>query len=67
MIQAFINLFDFYVGGAKIPKSGIHYLPALFALCFLSTALLAQGFESEINAFEQADLASPPPDDPLDF
>jgi len=48
-------------------KSGIHWLPALFALCLLSTALLAQGFESEISAFEQADIASPPPANPVLF
>ena len=48
-------------------KSGIHWLPALFALCLLSTALLAQGFEAEISAFEQADLASPPPTNPVLF
>ena len=48
-------------------KSGIHWLPALCALCFLSTVLLAQGFESEISAFEQADLASPPPAIPVLF
>jgi len=48
-------------------KSGIHWLLALCALCFLSTALLAQGFESEISAFEQADLASPPPANPVLF
>jgi len=50
-----------------MPKSGIHCLLALCALCFLSTALLAQGFEAEISAFEQADLASPPPANPVLF
>jgi hypothetical protein len=48
-------------------RSGIHWLPTLCALCFLSTTLLAQGFESEISAFEQADLASPPPANPVLF
>jgi len=33
----------------------------------MSTALLAQGFESEISAFEQADLVSPPPENPILF
>ena len=46
-------------------KSGIHLLPALCVLCFFSTALLAQDFEAEISAFEQADLASPPPANPV--
>jgi len=48
-------------------KSPVQWLPTLFALCFLTTALLAQGFESEISAFEQADLASPPPANPVLF
>jgi lysophospholipase L1-like esterase len=48
-------------------KSGIHLLPVLCTLCFLSTALFAQGFEAEISAFEQADLASPPPANPVLF
>jgi lysophospholipase L1-like esterase len=48
-------------------RSGIYWLPVLLALCFISTALLAQGFESEISVFEQADLASPPPADPVLF
>jgi len=48
-------------------KSGTHWLLALCALCFLSTALLAQGFESEVSAFEQADLTSPPPANPVLF
>ncbi|MHC4207259.1 MAG: GDSL-type esterase/lipase family protein [Planctomycetota bacterium] len=50
-----------------MPKSPVHLLAALSALCFLSTALLAQGFEAEISAFEQADLASPPPANPVLF
>jgi hypothetical protein len=33
----------------------------------LSTILLGQGFEAEISAFEQADLASPPPANPVLF
>ena len=33
----------------------------------MSTALLAQGFEAEISAFEQADLASPPTANPVLF
>ena len=48
-------------------KSGIHWLSVLFALCFFPTALLAQGFEGEISAFEQADIASPPPESPVLF
>lgn len=48
-------------------KSGIHLLPVLCTLCFFSTALLAQDFEAEISAFEQADLASPPPANPVLF
>jgi len=48
-------------------KSRIHLLLALCVLGFLSTVLLAQGFESEIRAFEQADLASPPPANPVLF
>ena len=48
-------------------RSRIHWLPVLFALCFLSTALFAQGFEAEISAFEQADLSSPPPANPVLF
>jgi len=48
-------------------KSGIHCLLVLCAVCFLSTVLLAQGFEGEISAFEQADLTSPPPANPVLF
>jgi lysophospholipase L1-like esterase len=50
-----------------MPKGGIHFLPALCVLCLFSTALLAQGFEAEISAFEQADLTSPPPANPVLF
>jgi hypothetical protein len=48
-------------------KSGIHLLLELCVLCFLSTVSLAQGFEAEISAFEQADLSSPPPAKPFLF
>jgi lysophospholipase L1-like esterase len=48
-------------------KRGIHCLLALCVLCFLSKASLAQGFEDQISAFEQADLASPPPANPILF
>ena len=48
-------------------KSGFHWLSVLCALCFMSTALLAQDFEAEISAFEQVDLTSPPPADPVLF
>ena len=40
---------------------------AFCVLCFLSTVSLAQGFESAIRSFEQADLASPPPANPVLF
>jgi lysophospholipase L1-like esterase len=48
-------------------KSVTHLLLALCVLCFLSTVSLAQGFEAEISAFEQADLSSPPPAKPFLF
>jgi lysophospholipase L1-like esterase len=48
-------------------KSVPHLLLALCVLCFLSAVSLAQGFEAEIRAFEQADLVSPPPAKPVLF
>jgi hypothetical protein len=48
-------------------KSVPHLLLALCVLCFLSTVSLAQGFETAIRAFEQADLVSPPPAKPVLF
>ena len=48
-------------------RNAIHWLLALCVLCFLSSVLKAQGFESEIRAFEQADIVSPPPANPVLF
>ena len=48
-------------------RSVSHLLLTLCVLCFLSTVSLAQGFEAEISAFEQADLSSPPPAKPFLF
>ncbi|MBN1806120.1 MAG: hypothetical protein JW837_12800 [Sedimentisphaerales bacterium] len=48
-------------------RNAIRWLLSLCVLCSLSTALNAQGFESEIRAFEQADITSPPPANPVLF
>lgn len=48
-------------------SSKFNWLLALCAICFLATTTLGQDFESEISAFEQADLASPPPENPVLF
>jgi lysophospholipase L1-like esterase len=63
------DFFEILIGGVRkdMFKSGIHILLMLCALCFLTTTMLGQGFETEISAFEQADLASPPPENPVLF
>jgi len=48
-------------------KISVILLLALCVLCFLSTVSLAQGFETEIGAYERADLSNPPPAKPVLF